>query len=296
MNETEGRVMASLRVEMTKFLTDWRDDVHQSWRAVLDDVEPNLAVIGETLTLNEGETIFPGRKGSPSKGARADSHVFRAFDGVRPQDVNAVILGQDPYPRASRATGRSFEQGDLPAWSRSPAKVAESLRRILQVVGHHRTGDERYLTGDAAWGSFVDDIEADRLPIAPPRQFFDEWQEQGVLCINAALTISRFKPEVQRAHFALWRPVVKRLLTSLATRPDRSIVFLLWGGVARQTFKELGILEAAQAEGTADRVAVVTHVHPGAEAAGHPRFFDPPNPFTSAQEGLTAAGGPSISW
>ena len=117
-----------------------------------------------------------------------------------------------------------------------------------------------------------------------------------MLCINAALTISRFKPDVQQAHFALWRPVVKQLLTSLATRPDRSIVFLLWGGVARETFKKLGILEAAQDAGTANRVAIVTHVHPGAEANGHPRFFDPPNPFTSAQARLTAAGGPSIQW
>src|SRR5215210_23103 len=86
------------------------------------------------------------------------------------------------------------------------------------------------------------------------------------------------------------------LLTSLATRSDHSIVFLLWGGVARKTFNDLGILDAAKDAGTADRVAVVTHVHPGAEIAGRPSFFKPPNPFTFARDKLAAVGGPSIEW
>ena len=289
--------MGSLKQAVQEFLSDWRDDVNASWRAVLDGVEPDVSAIDDALTLDEAETIFPGRKGNPAAGARPDSHLFRALDGVKPREVNAVILGQDPYPRASRATGRSFEQGDLPAWSPSPSKVAESLRRILQVVGHHRSGDARYLDGDAAWADLVADIEANRLPIAAPRRFFDDWQEQGVLCINAALTISRFEPDTQRAHFALWRPVVKQMLTSLATRENQSIVFLLWGGVARNTFEDLGVLDAAKDAGTDDRVAVVTHVHPGAEdSAGRPSFFKLPNTFTTARERLADVGGPSIVW
>ena len=126
--------MATLRTEMKKFLTDWQDDVNASWRTALNDVEPALNAIGTGLTLEDDETIFPGRKGHPAPGARADSHVFRALDGLKPRDVTAVVLGQDPYPIASRATGRSFEQGDLPAWVADRKKVAESLRRILQTV------------------------------------------------------------------------------------------------------------------------------------------------------------------
>lgn len=141
------------------------------------------------------------------------------------------------------------------------------------------------------------DIQAGDLDIATPRQLFDNWQQQGVLCLNAGLTLSRFQTEVQQAHFALWRPLVRRILTALATRPDRAVVFLLWGSVAQHTFDELGILQAAEEAGTRDRVASVTHVHPGAEdSAGQPWFFRPPNTFGAANEELSAVDGPVIHW
>lgn len=289
--------MPSLRTKMKEFLVDWRDDLNDSWRGVLDDVEPNLNAIGTDLTLDDGETIFPGRKGQPAPGARKDAHVFRALQGLKPREVTAVVLGQDPYPKSSRATGRSFEQGDLAEWSAESKKVAESLRRILQIVAHFRSGEGRYLEGDAAWSSVVSDIQSAKLDIRAPRPFFDQWQQQGVLCLNAGLTLSRFKPDVQQAHFALWRPVVQRILTTLATRDKGSVVFLLWGGVAQKTFKELGILDAAKDAGTLNRVGVITHVHPAAEdKTGAPRFFLPPNTFTAANEKLITIGGPSIEW
>src|SRR5687768_11583800 len=139
--------MARLRTKVQSFLQDWRSDVSSSWSDVLEGAEPDVWAIDEALTLEEDETIFPGRKGHPAAGARPDSHIFRALDGLRPRDVNAVVLGQDPYPRASRATGRAFEQGDLADWSPDRTKVAESLRRIIQVVANHRSGDAKYISG-----------------------------------------------------------------------------------------------------------------------------------------------------
>jgi uracil-DNA glycosylase len=286
-----------LRDSFRDFLVNWRDDLDSNWRSMLDGVEPAVNGILESLTIEANERIFPGRKGQPVPAARADAHVFRAFDGLQPEDVRAVILGQDPYPKASRATGRSFEQGDLADWSPNRNLVAESLRRIIQVVANFRTGKSDYLQGDAVWPVLVGDNHTDGLNIAPPRDFFDRWQHLGVLCLNASFTLSRFEPSVQQAHFALWRPVVKTILTALATRPHGSIAFILWGSVAQNTFEQLSILDAAVAAGTRDRVALVTHVHPGAEdASGQPRFFRPPNTFTDANQKLAAAGGTSIQW
>jgi uracil-DNA glycosylase len=289
--------VANLRAKVSDFLSDWRDDLSSSWGGALDGVEPKLSAIDTALTLENNETIFPGRKGHPAPDARPDSHVFRALDGLRPQDVRAVILGQDPYPRSSRATGRSFEQGDLLKWSPKKSDVAESLRRILQVAAHFRTGETKYLDGDTAWKGLAEDIVSGDVDVEPPQQFFDRWQEQGVLCLNAGLTLSRFEPAVQKAHFALWRPVIQRILTTVATRTTGSVVFLLWGGVAEQTFQQLGVIAAAEAAGTRDRVAVAKRVHPGAEDnAGKPRFFGAPNIFAEANEKLVAGSGIAIEW
>jgi len=289
--------MTKLRSSMDQFLKDWRDDIDSAWSGVLAAASPNLDAIDPALTLEDLETIFPGRRGHPAPGARADSHIFRALDGLRPDDVCAVVLGQDPYPRSARATGRSFEQGDLPRWNRKSSEVAESLRRIIQVVAHFRTGRNTYLQGDSAWGPLVDDIDAKRINLAQPREFFDDWQAQGILCLNAGLTLSRFAPAVQQAHFHLWRPIVQAIFRRLVTRQDRSVVFLLWGGVAFETFSNLGILEIATTAGTGDRVAVVRHPHPGAEGGGGaPLFLQTPNTFAVANERLESAGGQALHW
>ena len=129
------------------------------------------------------------------------------------------------------------------------------------------------------------------------RRLFDRWQQGGVIFLNAGLTLSRFAPQVQRAHLALWRPVVGRLLQHLATRKRRRVVFLLWGAQAQRTFRDLGIQDAAEAAGTGDRVAIATHAHPAAETpSGRPRFFAAPNPFTDANDQLVQAGGHAIAW
>jgi uracil-DNA glycosylase len=288
--------VANLRARMHDFLSGWRNDLSESWRGVLDGVEPNLNGIDQTLTLEDNETIFPGRKGHAAPGARPDSHVFRALDGLPLADVRAVILGQDPYPKSSRATGRSFEQGDLTQWSPKNA-VTESLRRILQVVAHFRSGKAKYLKGASAWAGLVKDIESGALALATPQQFFDQWQDKGVLCLNVGLTFSRFKPVVQKAHVALWSPVVQRILTAVATRRTGSVVFLLWGRVAAQhTFERLRVLDAAKTAGTSHQVAVATAAHPAAVGAGQPPFFRPPNVFSDANEKLQAASGVAIKW
>ena len=289
--------MVKLRDAFAGFLQDWQVDLSPAWRAILDAVGPDLTAISSDLTLADNETIFPGRKGRPAPGARTDSHVFRALDAVDPPAVRAVVLGQDPYPKASRATGRAFEQGDLPDWSPNRAMVAESLRRIVQMLAYKRSGNAEYVADDAAWRTVVEDIASDTLDISAPRALFDRWQDAGVLFLNAGLTLSRFEPAVQQAHIALWRPVVKKILTHLATRPNGRIVFLLWGQVARRTFDKLGIEDAAGAAGAQDRLAIASHAHPGAEGADHrPLFFQPPNPFADANAKLAQIGGSSIDW
>src|SRR5689334_1837385 len=231
--------MMKLRTALQTRLENWRNDLAPEWADILKNVEPDFSKVPASLTLESTETIFPGRKGLPPTGARIDSHIFRALDDIPLSRIRAVILGQDPYPKVSRATGRSFEQGDLEEWSASMSVVAESLRRIIQALAFHRTGDKKYLTGVAAWTKLVADIHSGQLAIAPIRHLYDTLQSKGVICLNAGLTISRFEAPVQKAHIAMWRPVVQAILQAVATRNTGSVVFLLWGKVAQDTFKSL---------------------------------------------------------
>lgn len=290
--------MAALRHALMSFLEHWRDDLGAPWRTVLAEVEPAFDAVATGLTLLDSEVILPGRKGAAAPGARKDSHVFRVLDSISPVDVRAVVLGQDPYPNASRATGRAFEQGDLTEWSPNKQVVAESLRRIVQVVAHARTGKPIYREGDQSWGATANAISSGELSIPPPRELFDHWQSQGVLFLNAGLTLSRFEKATQAAHIAMWQPVVQGILRHLATRPHARIVFLLWGGIAKTSFEKLGVLQAAQQAGMRDQIAVAEHAHPGAEqqGSGNPLFFAGVNPLLDANEQLTAIGGAPIDW
>ena len=49
-------------------------------------------------------------------GAPKGAHIFHAFDGIRPDDVRVVVLGQDPYPSPDFSTGRDFEAGNVADW------------------------------------------------------------------------------------------------------------------------------------------------------------------------------------
>jgi uracil-DNA glycosylase len=293
--------MTTLREAMRAFLTNWRADLSEPWRELLSSVEPAFEDVGADLELHDGEVIFPGRKGSPVPGAPPRAHVFRALDGIRPSAVRVVILGQDPYPKLAWATGRAFEQGDITAWPRDRGDVAPSLARIIQVLAAARTGRSAYKRNDAAWRRVVDDLESGDLELQPPHRLFGELQRQGVLFLNTGLTLTRFQrggaPEQLRGHIPLWRPIVRQILTRLATRTTGHVVFLLWGKPARAVFSDTGVEDAARAAGTwSTRVAALAHTHPASVYEGRPTFFRAPNPFTAANESLGEMGADPIEW
>lgn len=100
-----------------------------------------------------GELIFPGRKVTTLPGAARGAHLLRAFDDADPIKVRAVKPGQGPYSNPAWATGRDFEQGNLEQWPGDAKQVADSLRRLVQVIVAARTVDPSYAAGDRAWGN-----------------------------------------------------------------------------------------------------------------------------------------------
>lgn len=293
-------MVQTLRSALAAYLEGWRSDLAPKWRSVFDGTNPDLDAVDANLTFDDHDPIIPGRKHTPVPGAPPDAHVFRAFDHISPSRVSVVVVGQDPYPKVSRATGRSFEQGDLHSWPADQAIIADSLQRIVQVLIAARTGDSSYAMSDAAWSRVIDDLGSGALELEPPIQLFDRLQRSGVMFLNAGLTLTRFgaggSPEQSAGHIPLWAPVIERVLRFLAERPDGKVVYVLWGAKARGVFDTAGVEAAARAVGSwGTQVAVVSHPHPNAQPNGAP-FYAIPNPFLETNRLLIAMGSEPVPW
>ena len=282
----------NLRDALTDFSLDWRNDLSPTWRTVLSGVSPNALGVPDTLTFATTEPIYPSRRNIALPGARADAHVFRAFDDLEPSKVRCVLIGQDPYPALSRATGRSFEQGDLTAWVSKASSVATSLRVLLRMLVAARTRNQAVFR--MTWANFVKFVAT--IQLESPQALFDHLQTQGVLCLNAGLTITRYKsggaPEQTRGHLPFWRPVVGQVLRSIATRTNEHVVFLTLGGFAQKLLVSERVQAVATAAGTwSSRAIDLALPHPVA-----PGFIGGTNPFVAVNTKLTAMGAPTIDW
>jgi len=276
---------------MRLFLEGWRDDVPQAWRPILSGVEPAFDKVRADLVLRDTETIYPGRRGSSLPKTPAGAHIFKSLDRLSPDKVKAVVIGQDPYTNIAQATGRAFEQGDLADWARNGVKVTPSMKALLRVAAHHRTGNNAYL-GSGGWARVKADVSAGVVNFKTPRQQFDEWEDAGVLWLNAGLTLSKYVkgggPEQRFGHLPLWEPVIQRIIQALVRRPNRTVVFLAWGLFAHNVLVHAGVMDDPAWNRSAGEAR---KPHPST-----PQFFPPPNPLTSGNQKLTELGATGINW
>lgn len=227
--------MVTLKARMERHLArDWRHDLEPVWRDFFEGT--NGPVLHDLPDLNVAD-LFPDRLGLNHVRAADDEvrerHMLRAFDGLTPQRVRVVVLGQDPYPRRNRATGRAFEDG---AWNAArPALVADSLRNLLQSAASAEKPNLGISEVGGDWSRVRAAIQENRfLPPAVPR-FFDDLSDQGVLSVNAAWTFTGEDKTEKDLHLKVWRPILNHLIRKLA-RSNQPIVFLILGEDARKTF------------------------------------------------------------
>lgn len=126
--------------------------------------------------------------------------VFHAFSQTPWEMVKVVIMGQDPYHGPGQAHGLSFSV---------PKNVAipPSLRNIYQEI-------------------------ATDLQVKPPSSgCLIPWAKQGVLLLNATLTVQAGLP---KSHYGTgWEIFTDAVINLLAQRED-PLVFILWGASARE--------------------------------------------------------------
>jgi uracil-DNA glycosylase len=126
--------------------------------------------------------------------------IFNAFDKTPFDKVKVVILGQDPYHEPGQAHGLCFSVND-------GVLLPPSLQNIYKEIQND-------------------------LGIAPPRSGnLERWAEQGVLLLNATLTV--------RAHSAGshqnkgWEEFTDAVVHKIAEEKTH-VVFLLWGSYAQK--------------------------------------------------------------
>ena len=143
---------------------------------------------------------------------------FRALRLLTPDEVKVVVFGQDPYPRPGHATGLAFSAGH---------GKPVSLRRIFEILKTDRPG----------WQP-------------PQRWVLDGWARQGVLMLNAVLTV---EVGAAGAHMNCgWQSLTSDIVRVLASRAAPP-VFLLWGKPAQAFF------DAACPAGSSARVLRARH-------------------------------------
>jgi uracil-DNA glycosylase len=222
---------------------------------------------------------------------RAD--LFAAFRHCAPTDVRVVLLGQDPYHRVGQAHGLSFS---VPAGVPVPPSLRNVFKELRDDLGDGLT-EPRDELGEGAGG--------DRAPASPPVRAKDgrgeggqgdpagrvgtvpagvgdltRWAEQGVLLLNAVLTVRAGAPGSHAGHG--WEHLTDAAIRVVDAQPAR-VVFLLWGAYAR---RKSALVTGAQH-------VVLTAGHP---SPLNPRGFLGSRPFSACNAALVESGRPAVRW
>nr|WP_145404045.1 uracil-DNA glycosylase [Paenibacillus xylanexedens] len=176
--------------------------------------------------------------------------LFSALKLTPYHKVKAVIIGQDPYHGAGQAHGLSFSV-------RPGVRVPPSLKNIYKEL--------------------QDDLG---VPV-PKHGSLIHWAEQGVLLLNAVLTVQEGQPN---SHQGLgWQTFTDAVIRELNERTE-PMVYMLWGSHAQKKGAFIN----------RDKHLVLESTHPSPLAAH--RGFLGSRPFSKANEFLVSQGIKPIDW
>ena len=180
---------------------------------------------------------------------------LRALETTPLAQVHAVILGQDPYHGPGQAEGLAFSVPD-------GVKLPPSLRNIYQEL-HCDSGDPLPVSGSLV-----------------------RWAEQGVLMLNAILTVEDGQPGSHAKRG--WEVLTDAVLAEVSARAA-PCVYLLWGAHAQA---KAGLIESTAASHGRD-VLVLQANHPSPlSARRRPVPFLGCGHFAQARAWLAARGHP----
>jgi uracil-DNA glycosylase len=175
---------------------------------------------------------------------------FNALKATPLPEVRVFILGQDPYHGPKQAHGLAFSV--LPEVPLPP-----SLNNIYK------------------------ELKAD-LDITPPKTgYLQKWAEQGVLMLNAVLTVRRGEANSHKGKG--WETFTDAVIRAVSDQ-ENPVVFVLWGNYAQKKEKLIDT----------SKHIVIKSAHPSPLSA-HNGFFGS-KPFSKINEALEEKGRGTIDW
>ena len=176
--------------------------------------------------------------------------IFNAFDRCPFDKVKVVIIGQDPYHGEGQAHGLCFSVND-------GVEFPPSLVNIFR------------------------EIERDMGKPMPKSGNLTRWAEQGVLLLNATLTVQAHQAGSHQGRG--WETFTDAVIRKLAEEKE-NLVFMLWGNYAQQKGSVINT----------SRHLALKSVHPSPLSAY--RGFIGCGHFSAANEYLRKTGRSEIEW
>lgn len=177
-------------------------------------------------------------------------YIFNALKLTPFANTKVVIVGQDPYHGTGEAHGLSFSV-------QKGIKIPPSLQNIYKELN--------------------DDLG---IPIAKTGDL-TKWGQEGVLMLNAVLTVEKDKPA---SHRNLGWELLTDYIIKLLNTKEEPVVFILWGNFAKEKSKYI----------TNKNHYIITSPHPSPFSARNGFFGS--KPFSKANNFLKSKGIKEIDW
>ena len=176
---------------------------------------------------------------------------FNALNSTPLEKVKVVILGQDPYPTPSHPHGLCFSvRPEVKPLPKSLVNIFTEMKEDIGVDNFH--------TG-----------------------YLQPWAEQGVLLLNAVLTVEAGKPGSHQGKG--WERFTDKVI-EVINREKEGVVFVLWGSYAQ---KKGAIVDTS-------RHRVIKSPHPSPLSAY--RGFFGSRPFSRINAWLEQRGETPVAW
>ncbi|WP_029036078.1 uracil-DNA glycosylase [Salinimicrobium xinjiangense] len=178
-------------------------------------------------------------------------NIFRAFDLSSFDETKVVIIGQDPYHGYGQAHGLCFS---VQPQTKVPPSLVNIYREIREDLGK---------------------------PV-PSHGNLQHWAEQGVLMLNATLTVRAGQAGSHQGKG--WEKFTDAIIELLSEEKE-NLVFLLWGGPAQKKGKKIN----------SEKHLVLTSGHPSPLAANRGYWFGNKH-FSKTNDYLISRGKEPIDW